>query len=394
MKNPAIQKDRILDFLNGDVKKVVQKKYTVSDDEEVLKEFRTREYTFDGKRIKTINYDDNGSVKLEQISNFNPRGFKIGFSNYNKYGELDSEGQYDIDLKGNIIRKYFNGQLEEEMVFDNENNLIEHHYCHSDDTSMFYYDSERKFIIEQINYQRGQKSHILKYINDLKGNVIQIKTYRSSSEELLHTQIFNYNVVGDVIESYVILKNEEKVNWYKHEYIYDSKENWINKITRGITSDIIQKEVREIDYYLSEITSEPLIKKDQIKLLVSNFENVDDFLVKMKERGYDFNVYLSSDNPQSTSAFNEHEVIWLGHLVPLDDIKAVVKLSKTIYPHLKYVKVFYEDICHDEIYIGGSTSSALEIYYCSPLSDNEFEIIQNFKQIEDLHRYIDGFSNE
>jgi hypothetical protein len=126
---------------------------------------------------------------------------------------------------------------------------------------------------------------------------------------------------------------------------------------------------------LSEITSEPLIKKDQIKLLVSNFENVDDFLVKMKERGYDFNVYLSSDNPQSTSAFNEHEVIWLGHLVPLDDIKAVVKLSKTIYPHLKYVKVFYEDICHDEIYIGGSTSSALEIYYCSPLSDTEFELL-------------------
>ena len=70
MKNPSIQNDRILDFLNGEVKTSTIWKYSINDGIEILKEHRIREYNKSGSRTKTINFNKNGVKELEQISEF------------------------------------------------------------------------------------------------------------------------------------------------------------------------------------------------------------------------------------------------------------------------------------------------------------------------------------
>ena len=93
------------------------------------------------------------------------------------------------------------------------------------------YDDDNKYIIKENYYQRGALTHIKKYANDINGNVLKLETYRFPSNELIYTQIFNYNSLLDVIESYVLLDDGSKQNWYKYSYEYDDNNNWISKIT-------------------------------------------------------------------------------------------------------------------------------------------------------------------
>lgn len=249
MKNPSIQNDRILDFLNGEVKTSTIWKYSINDGIEILKEHRIREYNKSGSRTKTINFNKNGEKELEQISEFDSNGFKIGYKNFDEFNEFDSKGSYDINSKGNIIAKYFNDRVEETFKFDSSGRLIEQMYCYSRDISVYEYDIDGKYTIEQTNYQNGSKSHLLKYKNDQFGNVHSIETFRFPSFELIHTQVSIYNDFGDEIESYVLVGDNEKLNWYKNEYQYDKKGNWINKIVTTVGNNNKQIVKRSIEYH-------------------------------------------------------------------------------------------------------------------------------------------------
>jgi hypothetical protein len=249
MKNPSIQNDRILDFLNGDVKSSSLLRYFIKEEIETLKEHRIREYDRNGYRTKTINYNEDGNVTLEQISEFNFNNFKIGYKNFDGLGIFDSSGKYEINSRGNIISKYFNDRLEEKYKYDELGRIVEQIYCLSGDVVEYVYDTDGKYIILQKNYQNGTYTHLLKYKNDENGNVLNIETYRMPSNELRHKQVFIVNELGDELESYVSIDNGDKSNWYKYEYKYDQKRNWIIKIIKTSEDKVFQIVKREIEYY-------------------------------------------------------------------------------------------------------------------------------------------------
>ena len=101
MKNPSIQNDRILDFLIGDVKTATTWSYHVKNNVKTFKEHRKRYYDRNGSRTKTTNFNEDSDVILDQISDYNSRGFKIGYTNFDKHGIIDSEGNYEINSRGN-----------------------------------------------------------------------------------------------------------------------------------------------------------------------------------------------------------------------------------------------------------------------------------------------------
>lgn len=82
MKNAAILLDKTLDFLNGNVKKVIKKTFEVKGDSKKLKEHYVKEYNLNGVRTRTIYYKDDGAIKMEQVSKFDSRGFKVGYTNF------------------------------------------------------------------------------------------------------------------------------------------------------------------------------------------------------------------------------------------------------------------------------------------------------------------------
>jgi hypothetical protein len=392
MKNPSIQNDRILDFLNGDVKSSSLSRYFIKDEIETIKEHRIREYDRNGSRTKTINYNEDGNVILEQISEFNFKNFKIGYRNFDGLGIFDSSGKYEINSRGNIISKFYNDRLEETYKYDAIGRILEQTYCSSGDEVKYEYAGDDKFIISQKNYQNGICTHLLKYKNDENGNILNIETYRMPSYELRHKQVFIINEFGDELESYVIMENGDKSNWYKYDYKYDLKGNWIIKKIKTSDDKVFQIIKREIEYYNS---NENKIQSEiEIEYLVSNFNNASSFIKLMKEQNYNFKIYDTDSGPKIDCKFEDHESIWIGSLVPLNDIKIIIKYSNIFYPHLKYIKVFFEDIDNNSIYIGGSTSTAVEHCDCIPLDQEQFDKIQEFSSLNELYLYLSNFSKD
>lgn len=249
MKNAAILLDRTLDFLIGDVKKVSKKTFELGNDSRVLKEYYIKEYNQKGQRIRSVYYKSDGTIKLEQISEFDQRGLKIGYKNYDKNRMIDSEGTYEVDNNGNILKKYFNGSLEEVCCYDNHGRLIEQIFAHSRDRLIYQYEGDGQFVTEQTNYMRGEKKYIVHYTNDEQGNILKTETLRFPSMEKLHIQIYIINDRGDVIEEYVNLSSGEKVNWEKFEYDYDTRNNWIKRVFTNIASNSKRIDERQVEYY-------------------------------------------------------------------------------------------------------------------------------------------------
>ena len=249
MKNAAILLDRTLDFLNGKVKRVTKRTFDFKGDSKVLKEQYIKEYNQRGQRTKTIYLNTDGSVKLEQISEFDKNGYKIGYKNYDKNKFIDSEGNYEVDTNGNILKKYFNGNLEEAFSYDSQGRLMEQIYAYSRDRIIYHYIDNSQFVNEQTTFMRGEKKYIIKYTNDSRGNILKAETFRYPTMEIIHTQIGIINNRGDVTEEYVNLADGKKVNWKKFEYEYDSKENWIQRICTNVESNSKTIDDRQIEYF-------------------------------------------------------------------------------------------------------------------------------------------------
>lgn len=138
---------------------------------------------------------------------------------------------------------------------------------------------------------------------------------------------------------------------------------------------------------------EPIFLK--YSFLVTHFHNVDKFLLYMKKNNINFDIYTSPRSFDNDSdSLEDHRAIWLGRDIDIKTVKFVLQKAKEFYPHLKYISLSDDnepEDSHDQIYIGGSTHSALE-FGCLPISDNEFEKIQSIENLEDLHKYIKSFS--
>lgn len=129
--------------------------------------------------------------------------------------------------------------------------------------------------------------------------------------------------------------------------------------------------------------------------LVTSFPDANDFLLYMRRNNINFDIYSTS--PRSLDddiSLNAHKAIWLGREVDIETVKLVIKKAKEFYPHLKYINLSHDnepEEGHKQIYIGGSTNSAIE-FGCLPMSEKDFEDIQNMDGLDNLHDYIKSFS--
>ena len=141
-------------------------------------------------------------------------------------------------------------------------------------------------------------------------------------------------------------------------------------------------------------------------------ESIDDYIC---EKEYDFDLKVSvskiarckklvSELNQKYNAsiycFGEenygkkidHSAIWLGDMVPIDMAVDVIRTSKSMMPHLKYILLSDgtnnepTDVRY-EIFIGGATETAIErnLY---EFTDDDFNKIYQMEDIKSLHDFI------
>lgn len=98
------------------------------------------------------------------------------------------------------------------------------------------------------------------------------------------------------------------------------------------------------------------------------------------------------DDGSRSSNFSEHESIWLGKRVSSNYVAAVFKIVSEYWPHLKYVHLSSDgetppDDVHDEIFVGGATSTALG-FGLKPWTQKELSSLDSTMRIEELHKLI------
>ena len=100
---------------------------------------------------------------------------------------------------------------------------------------------------------------------------------------------------------------------------------------------------------------------------------------------------------------DSQEAIWLGSEVPLEIAKVVIKEAYKFYPDLKYIHISRDivrresppDYVHKQIFVGGSTRTAKERYGLKVLTKSDFDQINKFKNLNELHEFIrDSYTNE
>jgi len=136
-------------------------------------------------------------------------------------------------------------------------------------------------------------------------------------------------------------------------------------------------------------------KGKDYSFLVRNFQNVTIFTEKMDSLGYNFQIY-NPDISKNDFVYNvkEGKSIWLGSNIPFDIAKEVILESKKVYPQLQYIWIT-GDLNHDsplevydEIFIGGSTESAIKFFKLNPISDDQFQRINELSTLNELHQLI------
>lgn len=178
--------------------------------------------------------------------------------------------------------------------------------------------------------------------------------------------------------------------------VEDSKNQHLIQLTEKI--EYLNAQIIRVESSLSQ-KDETVTSVDSIletighKFLVSTFENVDTFIISMKRFGVNFEVYHSPGEPFEFSSFNEHRAIWLGENVDIKLAQVIIKHSKQFYPHLRYIQLSYFDgMDYDkQIYIGGSTKSAIE-FNCIPLKDSDFNQMETFSDKSTFHAFINQFN--
>ncbi|MFQ1989805.1 hypothetical protein ACTG2S_08695 [Aeromonas sp. 82P] len=110
----------------------------------------------------------------------------------------------------------------------------------------------------------------------------------------------------------------------------------------------------------------------------------------LRTDGFNADIYEPEMEPyQNHSA---HESIWLGYRVNPTIATRVIQLAVKIWPHLKYVHLSNDggsppDEVHDQIFIGGSTSTAVS-YGIKEWLSQDFERLNESMTYIDLHGVV------
>ena len=214
--------------LYGNVENVTINRYKLSDKfGEIVKESEIYKYFYEfnskDNLVKRTIYD-NGSVKRENIYNYDTQGNVIEEVEDNRDGLLDdNKTLYRYDAQGNNI---------EQTVYSKTT-------CPrwlNGSKWIYKYDSIGNKIERAWYYNDGSLNQKWLYKYDSQGNMTESAEYISSGsmEEKI---LYKYDSQGNMIEEAHYDKKNEFI--YKHIYIYkyDSQGNWI-EVTK-YTSDIM-----------------------------------------------------------------------------------------------------------------------------------------------------------
>jgi len=231
--------------------------------------------------------------------------------------------------------------------FNNEENYIK----------IFKYDVSKQENIEVLISQ----DEMLKILNN---NILEFKISQTEKLKKLENEFKELN--SKLPQSKVILREVEQMeeNYIDDEYDYDDDDEYDDGFSTA---------------------------KDLIS--IANFIDAKNFERKLTSKGFLAEIYKLENS--HIIRLNRHKSIWLGYKVPFKLAKETLLIAHENYPHLAYIDLSNNnskppEYVHYQIFIGGSTSTAIE-RGIKAFKKNDWEELKATKNLKELHELIKRF---
>jgi hypothetical protein len=140
------------------------------------------------------------------------------------------------------------------------------------------------------------------------------------------------------------------------------------------------------------------IEQQEDTISISNFDKSIKFIELLSNKGYSANIYKPQRGGiKGSLEYSDHETIWLGRKVNPSFATEIIKIAVNFFPHLKYIYISGDkndvdppDYVHNQIYVGGATSTA-KGYKLKEIPTKEILKLDNSVSRERLHSFIRNY---
>jgi hypothetical protein len=179
---------------------------------------------------------------------------------------------------------------------------------------------------------------------------------------------------------------------------------WLKDERRYSGQSVSQLSIREITSRPQHVTTalgitdDPVFLKEIIShhISVSKLEGADRVVGVLRSFGFNaesYRVPVQHKHLHQDDNKTNHEAIWIGTRVPPRVALLVIKSVLDIWSHLKYMHLssdgtdFPPDYIHDQLYLGGATSTAKR-YGLQPWSTEQIKAIPDSITIDEFHKLV------
>lgn len=185
-------------------------------------------------------------------------------------------------------------------------------------------------------------------------------------------------------------EGKEYYLWLKEKNKYTSPTpQKLNSQLKKFPRFLIQQDnITAIEHSESEIT------RKLFHIDVSNTSGAELLCDKLIQNNFRAKIYRSIiNNSDEEQPLSEHEAIWIGCELPAKDVIKAIKISLSIWSHLKYMHLSNDgsdppEEIHYQMYIGGSSSSAREMFQLKPWTTEELLGLDEEMSTRDFHTLI------
>lgn len=167
---------------------------------------------------------------------------------------------------------------------------------------------------------------------------------------------------------------------------YIKKEVKIDEISKNPE----KKNLDILELKNNEISQSALSRKMSNYKIIINSLKSESVISELNKNGFKASKYEDMDK---NILDENHEAIWLGSNIDFSYAKSVIQIAKKYLPHLKYISKSGDFIdppnyVHDQIFLGGSSDTAVNRDGISPFTEDDFKVLFNSKNAEEFNKII------
>ena len=184
-------------------------------------------------------------------------------------------------------------------------------------------------------------------------------------------------------------EGKEYAEWLKDKGVYSHGIMRVTEVATEFKEVLVDSQNNSEAIGIKDLKS---YSKDGFLISVADLPGSTNIIEGLKNKG--FNVELFKDQIEMNRNLGEQSSIWVGERLPPAIALEAIKIALRVWPNLKYLQLSGDgarppDFVHDQLFLGGSTSTALS-RNLKAWTNEELQSLNAEMSIEDFHSVLRG----